>query len=177
MTRRLADSEAILRVRGNYIRSLVRVEEERERAQALCEELLAMGQRLRYPFIECTAYWNVAEIALLQGDLSTAHARAIRALQLVREYGVMVWAQYCIELLAWVADRQGAGVRAARLLGADTSARERMGMLGWAIGASTEMAPAATRAMLGDDIWDAAFAAGRVLSLEEAIAEALGEVG
>jgi hypothetical protein len=39
----------------------------------------------------------------------------------------------------------------------------------------TESAVAEARAALGEDAWQAAYAAGRALSLEEAIAEALGE--
>jgi hypothetical protein len=36
---------------------------------------------------------------------------------------------------------------------------------------------AAARAALGEEAWAAAFAAGQALTLEEAIAEALGEAG
>ena len=41
--------------------------------------------------------------------------------------------------------------------------------------AEAEQDVAAARAALGEDAWAAAFAAGRALSLEQAIAEALSE--
>jgi hypothetical protein len=41
----------------------------------------------------------------------------------------------------------------------------------------TERAAVSGRAALGEETWAAAFAAGRALLLEEAVAEALGESG
>ncbi|HEV2458329.1 MAG TPA: hypothetical protein VGS80_08175, partial [Ktedonobacterales bacterium] len=68
--------------------------------------------------------------------------------------------------------------RAARLLGAAARLRERVGTLQsprWR--AATERAAALARAALGEERWAATYAAGRALSQEAAIAEALGEAG
>ncbi|HEV2456851.1 MAG TPA: hypothetical protein VGS80_00680, partial [Ktedonobacterales bacterium] len=66
--------------------------------------------------------------------------------------------------------------RAARLLGAAATLRERVGVLRkrwW--GGDMERAAARTRAALGEERWAAAYATGRALTLEEAVAEALCE--
>ena len=71
----------------------------------------------------------------------------------------------------------GAGERAARLLGA-AALREMLGVplpsVDWT---EVEQAVAAARATLSEEAWAAAFAAGLTLSLEAAVAEALGETG
>ena len=79
-----------------------------------------------------------------------------------------------LEQLAATAGVAGQGARAARLLGAAAALRE-------ALGApqppqertDTEQAVAPARAALGEEAWAAAYAAGRALTLEQAIAEAL----
>jgi hypothetical protein len=68
----------------------------------------------------------------------------------------------------------GQGERAARLLGAAAALRETIGApLPLPERADVEQAVAGARAALGEAEWTAAFAAGRMLSLEQAIAEAL----
>jgi hypothetical protein len=69
-------------------------------------------------------------------------------------------------------------VAAARLLGAAATLRETIGVpqpVYWR--RDTEEAVAPARAALEEEQWAVAFAAGQVLSLEEAIAEALGDSG
>jgi len=70
----------------------------------------------------------------------------------------------------------GQGARAARLLGAATAVREALGApLPAHEQADVERFVAAGRAALGEEQWALALAAGRALSLNEAIAEALDE--
>jgi hypothetical protein len=62
-------------------------------------------------------------------------------------------------------------------LGAATALRETLGtpQASWER-ENVEQTVAPARAALGEEEWAAAFAAGRALSLEQAIAEALGQV-
>ena len=81
-----------------------------------------------------------------------------------------------LESLAETARAAGQGERAARLLGAATAVRERLGTpLTASSQTDVEQAVAAAQTALGEEAWAAAFAAGRALSLEQTIAEALKE--
>jgi hypothetical protein len=67
-------------------------------------------------------------------------------------------------------------VRAARLCGAAAVVRETLGApIPSPERTELEEAVAPARAALGEEQWAAAFAAGRALTLEEAVAEALEE--
>jgi hypothetical protein len=79
-----------------------------------------------------------------------------------------------LESLAETAVAVGRAERAARLLGAATTVRETLGVpldAYYQAKEEEEMAPA--RAALGQEQWAQAYAFGRALSLEQAIAEAL----
>jgi DNA-binding CsgD family transcriptional regulator len=87
-------------------------------------------------------------------------------------YGIML----CLEGLAWAANAEGQPVLAARLFGAAAALRERLGAAPWpAWLAEHEQNATATRACLGEERFEVAWAAGRALALDAAIAEALGE--
>src|SRR5262249_48929485 len=93
----------------------------------------------------------------------------------VRELGYTVWAVSCLQVLAWVADRMGDGGRAARLLGASTAEAERQGIIGYLEKPEYLAVQSSMRALLGEQAGEAALAAGKALSLAEAVAEALGD--
>ena len=88
--------------------------------------------------------------------------------------GARRWIPQCLEGLAWAAGGEGQLVRVARLLGAAEALREKHG---------TPVAPveradyasslAAAREGLGDEAFAAAWAEGRAMSLEAAVALAL----
>jgi hypothetical protein len=78
--------------------------------------------------------------------------------------------------LTAAAARGAQAERAARLLGAAAALSETVGAPQVLRGREeTERTVAPARAALGKERWAAAFAAGQALSIEEAIAEALGE--
>jgi hypothetical protein len=80
--------------------------------------------------------------------------------------------------MAGIAGVAGQGARAARLLGAAAAQREALGAPQPANErADVEQAVAGARDALGEEGWAAAFAAGRTLTLKDAIAEALGKAG
>jgi hypothetical protein len=118
-------------------------------------------------------------VARRHGQLAQAGARYREALALAQEYGDP-WAMAIgLEGLAMDAAAVGAvgqRVRAVRLLGAAAAVRDAIGApLPPHERAELEAESQPTRAALGEDAWHAALAAGRAMSLEEAVREALGE--
>jgi hypothetical protein len=82
-----------------------------------------------------------------------------------------------LECLAWVAVAHGQPRRAAHLGGAAEALRETMGVpLHPPERASHDQAVQAMRAALGDAAFAGAWAEGHALSLDEAVALALGDV-
>jgi predicted ATPase/transcriptional regulator with XRE-family HTH domain len=146
------------------------------RATDYLEETLVFARRSGDRRITAYALFTLAGVARRQGALARAAALAHEALTLMREIGGPYYLAYCLETLAEIAGATGQGVRAARLLGAAATLREHSGAPSATIEREeTEAAVAAARAALGEKAWAAAFAAGRTLSLEAAIAEALGD--
>jgi hypothetical protein len=74
-----------------------------------------------------------------------------------------------------VAERNGEGERAARLLGAVRTLAERPGIIGFAQRQESQLAQSSTLKTLGEEVWRPLYAQGHALSLEEATTEALGE--
>jgi hypothetical protein len=98
-------------------------------------------------------------------------------LQLARDQDLTDAMRASVGLVGLIACQIGHGEQAARLLGTMTAQLESIGAGGdplWQLLENTIVAPA--REALGEEAWAAAFTAGRSLSPEEAIAEALEEV-
>jgi non-specific serine/threonine protein kinase len=117
------------------------------------------------------ALFNLAKVKLRRGDLARAATLGREALAVMRDFGSPYYLEGCIDVLGEVAWGTGQGKQAARLQGAAAALREIMGTPF----SFNEEALAAERAALGEEQWVAAFAAGKALTREEAIAEALGE--
>jgi non-specific serine/threonine protein kinase len=118
----------------------------------------------------------LGRLALLQGNLGQATRLQQESLVLRRHQKDRLGITRCLEGLAWVANAQGRPLQAARLFGAAEAVRGRIGAAPWpAWHAEHERNVAATRASLGEAAFAAAWAAGRALSMDEAIEEALGE--
>ena len=121
-----------------------------------------------------------AAIRRRQGDLPQSFRLLAEAFTVLREAVERGWPLTAFALrplldLAGALAVAGRGEQAARFLGAGEALLETFGVtravaLDWA---EIEAAVAPARAALGEERWAAAFAAGRALSLEEAIAEAL----
>jgi non-specific serine/threonine protein kinase len=177
LARRSRDPEVLVRVLGDKFNALVESVWEVDRARASAEELLEAASHvdnLTRLNVEAHVSATLAEIAQCQGDSASARSYAGRALRTVREHGFTLWAADCLRLLSWVADQMGLGERAARLLGASATEGERHGLIGYEESLERAAARARTRVALGEEAWATAYAAGQALSLEEAIAEALG---
>jgi non-specific serine/threonine protein kinase len=156
--------------------NLLRVPGKEDQAATLEHEGLELAQRVDQPYWEARARFVLGLIAVRRGDLVQARAQAVAALLVMRDQGVMLRVPLLLDELAIVAGREGQCERAARLLGAAASLRETSGATpDPALRAEVESMVPVVRATLGEADWAVAFAAGQALSLEEAIAEALGE--
>lgn len=145
-----------------------------ERALALLEEARALlrevGATPHLPPVLC----ELAALVASRGDMG-------RALDLYRECGVLLQALGDqVELPGWfeglaaLAARQGQAARAARLWGAAAVLREAAGSpLSRAERGDVDEMMGRSRAQIGDQAWQLAWAAGRAMSLRAALAEAL----
>jgi hypothetical protein len=114
-------------------------------------------------------------VAHAQGNEDQARACFTESLRLFQERGNKRGIIECIAGLAGVVGAQGERERAARLLGATAAQFEAIGAAMWpADQIEYQRNVAALRAVLGEAGFAAAWAAGRALTLEQAIAEAFG---
>ena len=112
---------------------------------------------------------GLARVAHRLGAFSVAAAHYLAALAMRREFGDRRGLVECVEGLAGVAAVTGQAERAVRLLAAASAARETLGApLPAGARAGYEQAVASARGTLGADRFAAAWAVGRVLTLDEA---------
>jgi predicted ATPase/class 3 adenylate cyclase len=176
LSRRIGDKANI----AMAIRNLAEVERQKgnyERAKTLGMECLSLYQEMTDEFNVATtvgwlgllAIWSGGEHDLAEGFLT-------EGLALTRKIGHWAHGAYCLEGFAGLAGARGQGARAARLWGAAEALRTGIGAP-----PTPEARPyyersmAATRTLLGEVAWEAAFAQGTAMSPEEAAEYALGE--
>jgi tetratricopeptide (TPR) repeat protein len=124
------------------------------------------------------AIWqsNLGELALLTSDLAQAETMGREALKRFLALVASVDIAINLELLAMAAAASEQSKLVATLLGAAATAHALVGApLTETAREDIDREITAARAALGEERCAAAFAAGRALSREEAIAEALGE--
>ena len=112
-----------------------------------------------------------------QGDYAAARASYAESLTLCREIGDKMFIVYDLLGLAGVAAEPGEDMRrAAQLAGAAEALRAAIGLTVEPFERGIyERAVAAAQAALGEEAFAAAFAAGQRMTLDEAVAYALGE--
>ena len=168
LARELGDQRGMATVLNNlgYVAS---VRGDLEEAAARYADSLTLARQIddREQIALCLN--NLGNIARERGEVDQAEVLGREALTLYWELGNPSRCMMALESLAVVRR----GEQSARLLGAVAALRET-------IGASLseqgdEQAVAGARVALGEETWAAAFAAGKALSLEQAIAEALRE--
>lgn len=175
LTRDLGDRQGTAVALGN-LGNVVHREGDVAAAGGFYEEALAILRQLGDEQGVATALINLGNVAFDRGDVAQAHALQQDSLRRFRQQGDKCGIAYGLEGLAWPVAAQGRSERAARLLGAAQALREVLGAL---------LAPdeqpqhqchvAAMRAALGGAAFDRAWAAGRSMPLEQAIAEALAD--
>ena len=146
----------------------------RGQAAALFEEALALFRALGDRHGAVTSLNNLGGVALARGDHARAAALLEEGLLLARDIGARDQLAGVMECLAWVAAARGQPHRAAQIGGA---AEVLLGALGVPLipeqQTGHDQAVQAMQAALGDEALAAAWASGRALSLEEAVALAL----
>jgi tetratricopeptide (TPR) repeat protein len=144
------------------------------RAAALHEESLALFRHLDHKGGIAVSLRYLGEVACQQGDLAQAVALVEESLLLSRDSGARFWVAAGLETLAWVAAAHAQQQRVARLAAAAEALRESLGVpLLPEQRAGHDQAVQAMRVALGEEAFAAAWAAGRALSMEEAIELAL----
>ncbi len=181
LSRELGDNEGIasrLINLGEY----ARMQGDNMHAAACYEETLRLAWELRDRGTAVIALLNLGFVALHHGDLARATAHFTESLILSQEIKEKYGIADCLGGLAGAAGAQGQAERAARLSGAMETAylvygqetgdtvRAKMDPIDHA---EYERAVAPARTQLGEEAWAAAYAEGRAMMLEQAIAEAL----
>ncbi len=160
----------------NNLGEVARWEGDYQQGAMYYKESLRLAQELHDKAGMAIALSNLAHVKQRQGDNPQAVARFRAGLALAQELGMKHVIADCLAGLAGVAAAEGKSERAARLLGASEALLDAIG----ATLASTDQADydrsvATTRAQLDEATFAAAWAAGRALPLEQAIAYALAE--
>ena len=142
-----------------------------ERAEALATESLALRREQGDLRGVAEATNNLAQAAFVQGRYKRAAALFKEGLRLSREVGDMIRLLEALEGLAWAAVALGQPRWAARQGGAAEAGRERLGLLqGIPDRGFRDRAIQGMRAALGEEMFAAAWAEGRAMTLSEAVA-------
>jgi len=174
LARAAGDPRLLVRPLGN-LGEVAYLRGDLERAAAYHEEALALGRQVGGPSVHVIIA-NLGNVARRQGDLARAEALCRESIALARQACDLREIAVGLEHLVMVQAAAGQGERAARLLGASGAIREKIGApLPQYERAEVEAVLVPVRAALGAKAWATACAAGQALSLEEAVALALGE--
>jgi non-specific serine/threonine protein kinase len=147
-----------------------------DEAAAALEESLTLARELGMkpyiaPFLD-----SLACVAVEQGEYDRAGALFAEGLTLSHEMGITWVALYILGHMAELAAKQGKVERAVRLGGAEAAARQERGMFIVPVEQEhREQALRRARVKLGEESFHQAWTEGQAMSLEEAVAFALGE--
>jgi predicted ATPase len=142
------------------------------RAMALQEESLALSRREGHKLFEAQSLTILGHAARGLGDPGRATRSFQESLALFRELEQPWGIKLSLAGLATVAAGSGDAVRATRLLGAVAASKEGPPVIP-AHRAEYERSVAAARKVLGEAAWETAWAEGRGMSLEDAVAYAI----
>src|SRR5215218_1372274 len=147
---------------------------EHERATAYHEQALTVWRRLDHPWGVPAALRDLADEALCRGDAAAALPLYRESLERWLLLGEQLHVAGSLLGPATVALKSGQAERAARLLGTSSALHEAIGaMPPDDLPGDLGNGPERARAVLGDAAFEAAWAAGRAFSIDEAIADAL----
>jgi predicted ATPase/DNA-binding XRE family transcriptional regulator len=159
----------------------LRAQGDLERARMLLEESAVSLRRTEYPLRVANALAitlsRLGSIECQLGSEERASGLFRESLRLARRFGFTFDAVICLEGMARVAAQEDP-VQAARLLGVSAAQRLALGTsLPPVARTDHDHAANAARAALGEEPFEAAWAAGYAMSLEEAISEVVGKDG
>jgi len=154
---------------------LAAAESDFARALALDEESHALYRQVGDTWLAIIAAWGVGVNAAMLGRFETARTHLAECLQVGLDLGNRWGASYPIEALGFVAIAERKYDRAARLFGAADAHRTRSGLVPQAVDHPALRALLAAAPDFTGPAIDAARQEGRTLSLDAAIALALGQ--
>ncbi|HKR52640.1 MAG TPA: LuxR C-terminal-related transcriptional regulator [Pseudonocardiaceae bacterium] len=150
--------------------TLERIDGNLVAAHGHAEEALAVARRLGSGYMQASAERLLGRLALTAGDVTGAERYVHDALGRLVAKGFALDIPECLDILAAAAATLESFEEAARLLGAATAGRQRLGIVRfppepdfWTSVAHT------TRMALGGDGYDTAFAVGAALGTDEAV--------
>jgi non-specific serine/threonine protein kinase len=160
----------------NNLGELIRMDGDYERAGRAYEECLAISHKIGDRQREAIMLGNLGYVAQHQGDYERAETLTRQFLTLWREFGSRYFIAAGLAGLAGPVSARGDPERAARLLGASEVLFETIGVdLQCADQFEADRYEAAVREQLDKATFEARWAEGRAMSLEKAVAYALGE--
>jgi len=175
LSRELGSKSAIAQTL-NELGELVRHHGDYTHAGEYYNESLALYRELNNTAGIATECHNLGYVALHQGDERQAAAHFVESLTLRQTLGNNLWITECLVGIASVVVVQGQGEQAARLFGAVQDVLESSGaMLSPADRNEYERNVVAARAKLDETTFAAAWAQGRAMTLEQAIADVLSD--
>jgi non-specific serine/threonine protein kinase len=150
---------------------------ELTRAAAVLDEALAIARRSNAALLAAILVQR-SYLALQQGDQESAHNLIAESLQLQREVRDMRFTAQALEVAAWIVAVQRRPRSAARLLGAVSKLRETIGLPPPPmIQLDYDRYVPLAQAHISAETWEHAWAEGRTISLDSAIACVLHERG
>ena len=140
-------------------------------AHALGEEALVLSQRIEDRHGRIRVLFALAQVACGLGEYATARTRCAECFALATDLGDRFFVATALEVLAGVMAACGQGDAAVRLFGAAELARDIIGApMPPAFAVDYHASLAHARAQLTDAAFAAAWAAGRLLTPEQAMA-------
>ena len=147
-------------------------------AQAQGEEALAIDREMGVRSHEAQKLLRLAEIALARGDAAAGRARLVEALALNRDLASVAGIADDLDLAATIAVAEGKHRQGAIFAGIADVLRARSGNAVLPVDQPTHDACRnRCREALGDAVCEAAFAAGRAMTTDDAVREALQFLG
>ena len=143
--------------------------------RALTEQAVATHRAIGDPRGLADGLFHLGGVLLVRGEPEAARTALRESLRHYAELGIMRGIYLCLDMLANGAAARGEPERAARLWGAAEGRRDWIGaILAPTFRQCNERFQPPARAALDPATWDAAWAAGRELALDEAVALGLG---
>jgi len=144
------------------------------RARALHEEMLTIARSLRDENMRAEARYDLAVDALSVGDPQSAEAHLAVAVRRYQRIDHLDGLTRCLGALSALALTRGQAHLAARLIGAAAAGRARVGLTPWpAVTEGERRIIKRTEALLPGGEFTAQAAAGRLLTVEDALTQAL----
>ncbi|TJZ75985.1 LuxR family transcriptional regulator [Rhodococcus oryzae] len=151
---------------------------DEETAVACHEQILAITTPREESFFRAHSSWALGQTALQAGDDDRAATLTAQALRLSRKINDPAMTGWCLESLAWKERREGKPTRAAVLMGAAEALAKAVGSesvtLTYLQGHHDEC-ERLTRDALGTRAYGEAFRTGTEMSVDDAVAYALGD--